>query len=144
MFARIYVVSVLLLSLMLAGCATTQTGGPTVDSGAVIVAGEDFKAAIVFGDSDRRKIRDYYRGQYKAKPLPPGLAKKHPSHPGLRNHLEKYGQLPPGIETHRLPIDLERTLRRLPDGYLRVRVGGDILLMNERTRYVLDMIFDVD
>ena len=126
---------------LLAGCATTQTGGPAVDSGAVVVKTRDVRAAVVFGDSDRRMIRDYYRGSHKA--LPPGLAKKSPSHPGLRHHIEKFGRMPPGIGGNRLPLELERRLRSLPDGYVRLLVDGDVLLMNERTRYVLDMIFDV-
>lgn len=143
MFSKKIVISGIVLSALIAGCATTQTGGPTLDRGAVIVESEDIRAAIVFSDRDRRHIRDYYKS-YKHKALPPGLAKKHELPPGLRKHIEKYGKLPPGIESRRLPDDLERTLRRLPAGYIRVQVGGDVLLMNERTRYVLDMIWDVD
>ena len=145
MFSRIYMICCVVLSILIAGCATTQTGSPTIDSGAVIVETEDFRAAIVFGDSDRRKIRHYYKNRYKkTKALPPGLAKKHESHPGLRNHIRKYRDLPPGIQGKRLPVDLERTLQSIPEGNVRIRVGGDIMLMNERTRYVLDVIFDVD
>ena len=47
-------------------------------------------------------------------------------------------------EGSRLPADLERTLRRLPEDYVRISVGGDILLMNKKTRYVFDVVFDVD
>jgi len=145
MFSRIYMICCVVLSILIAGCATTQTGSPTIDSGAVIVETEDFRAAIVFGDSDRRKIRHYYKNRdKKTKALPPGLAKKHESHPGLRNHIRKYRDLPPGIQGKGLPVDLRRTLQPIPEGNVRIRVGGDILLMNERTRYVLDVIFDVD
>ena len=145
MFSRIYMICCVVLSILIAGCATTQTGSPTIDSGAVIVETEDFRAAIVFGDSDRRKIRHYYKNRdKKTKALPPGLAKKHELHPGLRNHIRKYRDLPPGIQGKRLPVDLRRTLQPIPEGNVRIRVGGDILLMNERTRYVLDVIFDVD
>jgi hypothetical protein len=144
MFSRMYMICCVALSVLMAGCATTPVGSPTVDSGAVVVESEDFRAAIVFGDSDRRKIRHYYKNRYKTKKLPPGLAKKHESHPGLRNHIRKYRELPPGIQGKKLPVDLRRTLQPIPEGNVRIRVGGDILLMNERTRYVLDVIFDVD
>ena len=132
------------LSVLMAGCVTTPAGSPTIDSGSVVVESGDLRAAVVFGDSDRSKIRHYYKSKHKSKKMPPGLAKKHKSHPGLRKHIEKYGNLPPDITGNRLPADLERTLHRLPADYVRVSVGGDILLMHERTRYVLDVIFDVD
>ena len=144
MFSRIHMICCVALSVLIAGCVTTPVGSPTVDSGAVVVETEDFRAAIVFGDSDRRKIRHYYKSKYKTKTMPPGLAKKSELPPGLRNHIKKYGQLPPGLERRGLPTDLERTLSPLPVGYVRLRVGGDVMLMNEKTRYVLDMIFDVD
>ena len=128
------------VSAFMAGCVTA----PTVDSGAVVVESEDFRAAIVFSDSDRRKIKHYYDKKHKSKTLPPGLAKKNESHPGLRKHIEKYRELPPGIEGKKLPLELEKTLSHLPPDYIRVQVGGDFLLMHERTRYVLDVVFDVD
>ena len=144
MFSRIYMICCVVFSVLIAGCATTPTGSPTIDSGAVVVETEDFRAAIVFSDNDRAKIKNYYKSKYKTKAMPPGLAKKHELPPGLRKHIEKYGELPPGLEGRRLPIDLERTLSPLPAGYVRLSIGGDILLMNERTRYVLDVVFDVD
>ncbi|MEN8232725.1 MAG: hypothetical protein ABFR35_08610 [Thermodesulfobacteriota bacterium] len=140
MFIRTYMICCVVLSALLAGCATT----PTVDSGAVVVESEDFRAAIVFNDSDRRKIKRYYKNKYRRKKLPPGLAKKHKSHPGLRRHIEKNRELPPDIQGRRLPLDLERKLSHLPPDYVRLSVGGDILLMHGRTRYVLDVLFDVD
>lgn len=130
--------------LFMAGCAPTQTGGPIVDSGAVIVESRDVKAAIVFNDSDRRYIRDYYRSGHKNKKLPPGLAKKQELPPGLRKHIENYGQLPQGIEGRMLPDDLERNLQPLPAGFVRLQVGGDVLLMNEKSRFVVDAVWDVN
>ena len=145
MSARILFICWALLAVFIAGCVTTSTGrNPRVDSGAVVLEGEGFKASIVFSDSDRAKIRRYYKSSHKAKKLPPGLAKKNTSHPGLRNHIRKNRQLPPDISGERLPLNLERTLSRLPHDYVRLRVGGDILLVHEKTRYVLDVVFDLD
>ena len=143
MFPRRHIFCGLLLSVLMAGCATTNTGGPTVDSGAVVIANEDFRVGVVFSDYDRKKIRKYYKRKHASKKMPPGLAKKQKLPPGLRKHIKKHRELPPGLEGRRLPRDLERTLHHLPDGYMRLSVGGDILLMHERTRYILDVVFDV-
>lgn len=132
------------LALFTVGCASSPGGSPKIDSGAVIIEGEDFRAAIVFSDTDRERIRRYYKSRQKKKTLPPGLAKKDVSHPGLRNHIRKYRELPPGIAGRRLPQELERTLTDLPPNYVRLRVGGDVLLLHEKTRYILDVVFDLD
>lgn len=140
MNTKLFVVLSILLSVMIAACATT----PRVDSGSVAVENKDIKAVIVFGDGDREKISRYYKSRVKRKALPPGLAKKEKLPPGLEKHIEKHGKLPPGLEGRRLPHDLDRTLTRLPEDYVRLKVGGDIVLMNEKTRVVFDVIWDVD
>ena len=144
MSARTFLICWALLSVFAAGCVTTTAGGPKVNSGAAVIGGEDFKAAVVFSNSDRTRIKRYYNSRHKDKKLPPGLAKKSASHPGLRNYIRKNRVLPPDIAGERLPADLERTLSILPPDYIRLRVGGDIVLMHEKTRYVLDVLFDLD
>jgi len=131
--------SCLMLVALMAGCATT----PTVDSGTVAIENKDMSAVIVFNDNDRGKIWDYYKSMKKTKTMPPGLAKKQELPPGLQKHIARYGELPPGLEGRRLPLDLEGGLSRLPAGYIRLRVGGDIVLMNEKTRVVFDVVWDV-
>lgn len=124
---------VLLVAALVGGCAT-----PTHTSGRVGYHDRHGGVDIVFGGDDRRLIRDYF---YKhRKRLPPGLAKRHRLPPGLA----KRDRLPPGLSGRHLPHDLERHLRRLPDGYVRLRVGKDIVLMDSRSRVVFDIIFDVD
>ena len=140
MNTKLFVVLSILLSVMIAACATT----PRVDSGSVAIENKDIRAVIVFGEGDREKISRYYKSRMKRKTLPPGLAKKEKLPPGLEKHIEKYGKLPPGLEGRRLPRDLDRTLARLPEDYVRLKVGGDIVLMNEKTRVVFDVIWDVD
>jgi hypothetical protein len=139
MFIRTYMICCVVLSALLAGCATT----PTVDSGEIAVETEDMRAVVLFSDSDRGKIRNYYRNVKKGKRIPPGLAKKQELPPGLQKHIERNGKLPPGLEGRRLPQDLEGTLPHLPAGFVRLQVGGDIVLLNEKTRVVLDVIWDV-
>ena len=140
MYLKRYVICYVVLSAFLAGCATTS---PTVDSGTIVIENEDMHAVIVFSDSDRSKINHFYKNTKKIKTMPLGLAKKQELPPGLQKHYGKYGKLPPGLEGRRLPLDLEGTLSLLPPGYVRLRVGGDVVLLDETTRVVLDVVWDV-
>lgn len=124
--------------LFVTGCATTS--GPSVTAG-VAVRGSGTLVEIRFTDDDRRIIRDYYDGRRAS--LPPGLAKKEQLPPGLRKQIVRRGHLPPGLEGHRLPRDLEKRLSRIPEGHLRVRIGADVVLMNGKSRLILDVIKDV-
>ncbi|MGE4281839.1 MAG: hypothetical protein AB7G62_19820, partial [Magnetospirillum sp.] len=72
----------------------------------------------------------------KEKKMPPGLAKRDQLPPGLA----KRDTLPPGLAKRDLPSDLERRLSRLPGGYSRKSVGSDIVLIEEATGIVLDIL----
>ena len=76
--------------------------------------------------------------------MPPGLAKKGHHHPGAHKWLHKNHSLPPGLQRHDLPEDLERKLSKLPKGYIRVRVGGDIVILNKETDIVIDVVRDIE
>lgn len=116
---------------MLGGCGA----GPS--SGRVAVAGRDGYVDLAFSDQDRRFIHDYYR-PYRN--LPPGLAKKRRLPPGLEKQLVRRGTLPPGLSGQHLPYGLERRLSPLPEGYLRLRIGGQVVLFHENTRVILDLM----
>lgn len=120
------------LTLFAAGCATA--GG----SGRVVLDDERGAVDIVFSAGDRALIRDHFR-----RGVPPGLAKKSKLPPGLHKHIVRHGYLPPGLEGRRLERGLESRLAPLPEGYLRIRVGSNVLLMDARTRLVLDLITDI-
>jgi len=124
--------------MMAPGCLTTS--GTTV-SGSVVYRDDQTQIAVVFSNHDRGVIRDYYRRHESH--LPPGLAKKSELPPGLRKQVERNGHLPPGLEGERLPHDLERHLEELRDDYVRIRVGADIVLMNGKTRLIVDIVKDV-
>ncbi len=116
-----------LLALLLGGCET-------IDHARVDTAGRHGAVSVVFSDRDRTLIHDYYR--HPQKRLPPGLAKREQLPPGLA----KRQRLPPGLQGRHLPPDLERRLSHLPDGYVRLLMGGDVVLMERRSRLIVDLI----
>jgi hypothetical protein len=116
------------------GCATYPY------SGSVEVRDEDVWVKVAFNDKERRLIHNFYRSMYKG--LPPGLAKKDRLPPGLQKQLVRRGKLPPGLAYRLLPLELEQKLSPLQRGYVRLQVGGDVVLLDEFTRVVLDVIYD--
>lgn len=59
--------------------------------------------------------------------------------------MERDGTLPPGLQkrVQPFPEDLERRLPRLPDGYARVAIGVDVLILNRKTQRIMDVIHDI-
>jgi hypothetical protein len=100
-------------------------------------------AEIIFTRDERILITDWFRGYHSN--LPPGLAKRDRLPPGLEKQLRERGTLPPGLQkrVQPLPWVLERRLRRLPRGYRRVVVGGNVILMDEGTAVIYDIIRNV-
>ena len=124
-------------SVFLGGCATNA-----ITSGAIVIEDEDAAVAVRFTNRDREIIRNYYNRSYKhRKKSPPGLAKREGN---LPPGLAKRDVMPKGLQGRVLPGDLERQLSRLPDGYVRVIVGTDIVLMQTRTRVIIDILRDIE
>lgn len=121
--------------LLMSGCETL----PGI-SGQVGVSSPHAAVSVAFSDRDRQIISDYYAGQARSGRTPPGLAKRDRLPPGLEKQLRRNGELPPGLQGRGLPGDLEGRLSRLPAGYARVVIGGDIVLSNTRTRVVVDIL----
>jgi len=117
-----------LLASALAGCVGYGSAGR------VQLQDGRTRLDVAFSSRDRQIVHDYYRRH-----LPPGLAKRATLPPGLA----KRETLPPGLAGERLPQDLEMRLARLPEGYVRLRVGTDVVLMNARTRLVFDVIQEI-
>ena len=135
-----------LVANTLTGCVTSAG----IDSGSIEIHQDDVHLRVAFNDHDREYIQNYYhrfkkkhKKKYK-KHMPPGLAKKGKLPPGHQKRLEKHGALPPGLTRYYLPMELEGRLSPLPRGYARVRVGGDIVLLDEATQIAVDIIFGVD
>jgi hypothetical protein len=98
---------------------------------------------IVFAERERTIIIDWFRNTPSA--LPPGLAKRDRLPPGLEKQLRERGTLPPGLQkrVQPLPYELESQLHPLPAGYSRVVISGTVVLMNERTSVICDIIWNV-
>jgi len=121
-----------LVIAFLCGCSAYAT------SGRVSVNDNNTRIDLAFSSHDRALITAYFRHN-----LPPGLAKKQHLPPGLQKQLYRKGHLPPGLQGSPLPPALEGKLSPLPDGYVRLRIGTDVVLMNARTRLILDVITDI-
>jgi len=140
MHVKLLITAAIALSAMLAAC----TVNPNVERGTIAVEDKNFRSSLIFSAYDREKIIYHYKKDREQQGMPPGLAKKQELPPGLQKHIKKHGKLPPGLEARRLPESLERTLDRLPEGYVRMKVGGDVVLMDEKTRVVFDVVWNVE
>jgi len=100
---------------------------------------DDDRRGYGFAEHDRDSMRGWYAEHQRR--LPPGLAKRDRLPPGLESQLVIHAVLPPMLETHivYVPVDLERQLPPPPTDCERVVVGGHIVLMNRRTKIVLDI-----
>lgn len=121
----------LLLVVTLTGCATHAA-----TSGRVVLRNDTGVIDIRIGEQDRAVIKRYYAGVGKKKRMPPGLAKRGGR---LPPGLARRDALPPGLQREPLPAELEADLTHLPEPYLRVRVGTDIVLLDRRTQVIVDV-----
>lgn len=106
---------------------------------------DDVHVRVRFDDDQSRIIRDWFDDDDHLRGLPPGLAKRDRLPPGLEKQLVRNGQLPPGLEKklHPLPDDLAYRLPRLPDGYRRGILGESLIVFDERTSAIIDVIHGV-
>ncbi len=163
---RYFMISLFLLPGLAYGADVSVSGDVTVRDGNTSVsvgysnrdraAIEDYYRRHRESDREYRRHRDddeHYdededrgRGHGRGMPpglakrggdLPPGLAMRHSLPPGLARN----DRLPEDVQYEPLPRDLERRLPPLPSrDYIRVRVGTDLLILNKKTRVVIDMV----
>ena len=101
------------------------------------------EAQVVFTREESVLVRNWFTTNRSS--LPPGLAKRDKLPPGLARQLRERGTLPPGLQkkTQSMPVELERRLRLLPTGYRRVVIADNVVLMNEKTAVIYDIIRNV-
>lgn len=151
---------VLVLSLFISDRAMAQSTPPPQTSG-------DTLKTIIFKEAEKRIIEDYLgvkvpatttsteeakkdddggkknkkgkkdkKSKGKNKGLPPGLAKRRALPPGLA----KRQTLPQGLSMSKLPPELEAKLPPVQEGVERVVVDNNVVLIEEGTKFVLDVI----
>ena len=101
------------------------------------------ESQVVFTRDESVLVRNWFTTNRSS--LPPGLAKRDKLPPGLARQLRERGTLPPGLQkkTQSMPVELERRLRVLPTGYRRVVIADNVVLMNEKTAVIYDIIRNV-
>lgn len=96
-------------------------------------------AVGIFAREDRDIIRrHFFKSQEN---LPPGLAKRNGDlPPGLEKQLQRNGHLPPGLEKrlNPFPVELERRLPPLREGFVRGVIGDRAIIMERKTSRILD------
>ena len=98
-----------------------------------------------FGPEQEHFIREWFARNMSRGNLPPGLAKRDTLPPGLQRKLQRNGTLPPGLErrVEPLPFPLERELPPISDGMHRVILAGNVILLEDVTSRIVDLIRDV-
>ncbi len=90
----------------------------------------DASINVRFGTREADIIRNYFGAQpVETRPLPPGIAK----------NLQRGKPLPPGIAKRYLPSALQAQLPAR-DGYERLLVGNDVLLVKAATGIIVDVL----
>jgi hypothetical protein len=107
--------------------------------------GDDVRVSTSFDPSQERIIRDWFSNRSDLRGLPPGLARRESLPPGLARQVQKNGVLPPGLQrrVHPFPDDLEIQLPSLPEGWRRVILGQDVLLMESLNGKIVDLLRNV-
>jgi len=95
-----------------------------------------------YSDHDRGEMRDWYHERDRDNHLPPGLAKRDRLPPGLERQLRVRGTLPPGLRKKMMPCpeEVERRLPPPPVGCAHVVIGGHVVLVNQSSYVVMDII----
>jgi hypothetical protein len=145
---RYLLIAVFALSTGAFAADVSVSGGVAAKSGSKSVS-------VAFSVRDKQVIKHYYKkrsaqqgnqARRNGKGTPPGQAKRDGKTPpglakqgGLPRGVAKQGRLPKEAKTETLPRELENKLSRLPDSYVRVRVGNDFVILDKKTRVVLDI-----
>ena len=103
------------------------------------------KIVVGFGVEERSYILDWFRDSNNLKALPQSSARREQLPADLQQLLEKDGKLPPALESklQPLPVGLERSLPKLPDGNRRILIGDNVILLDEATSSIVDIIAGV-
>jgi len=122
--------------LTLQGCTIYPSHSRT----AVAVHDHNAHLRLSFSDYERRYIQQYYGHQKPVRYQPP---KRHKVPPEYTQRYHRYKALPNQYRPQPISRDLNRRLTPLPKGYSRVMIGKDMAIMNQRTRVLSDIMWQV-
>ena len=104
---------------------------------------KEIKPGSYFNDQQRVDVRDYYVQRYaNRKNCPPGLAKKNNGcmPPGLVRSWTVGQPVPAGVTIYAVPQPIIRQLPPAPYGYRYARIGGDLVLVQQQSNLIVDII----
>ncbi len=118
---------------------------PPVQAHTTDIIGQVFSAVEkkIIEDFFGEQAADAVSGTKKDKKNKKNKGKSGELPPGLRKHIEKYGTLPPGLAKKELPPGLAKRLGSSRSGLERLIIDDDVVLVEEATGIVYDIIKDV-
>ena len=99
-----------------------------------------------FNDEHRTHARRYYTENYgNGRSCPPGLAKKNNGcmPPGQARKWDVGQPIPRGVAVYSVPQPVLVQLPPAPYGYRYARIGGDIVLVQQRNNVIVDIIVNL-
>lgn len=100
-----------------------------------MAAANPTERAILFSGEDRQTIDHFFRRQ--------GTQSARNGAKPRREPLLIRERVPQGLPTRPLPYALDHQLPALPPGYARLILGRDVLLVERRTRTIVDIMREV-
>ena len=104
---------------------------------------KDIQPGTFFNDQQRTVVRQYYVQNYaNGKRCPPGLAKKNNGclPPGQARNWVLGQPVPRGVTVYSVPQPVILQLPPAPYGYRYARIGGDIVLVQQQNKLIVDII----
>ena len=139
-----------IIFVALLGLAGPLLGAPKSPAVQGRGAGAKAKASVrteqgTFDLEIERIIRDWFGLSHNLEGLPPGLAKRDQLPPGLQKQLVRNGTLPPGLQKrlHDVPHDLAIRLPKIPENRRLIILGSNVILLDETTSLILDILENV-
>lgn len=104
---------------------------------------KEIQPGTYFNDQQRIVVREYYVQNYSnGKKCPPGLAKKNNGcmPPGQVRNWAVGQPVPRGVTVYSVPQPVIVQLPPAPFGYRYARIGGDIILVQQQSNLIVDII----
>ncbi|GAB6071430.1 hypothetical protein JCM30760_25270 [Thiomicrorhabdus hydrogeniphila] len=91
------------------------------------------QVTFLFSNNDRHYVNQHHH-----------KTRVYNKHRKGERRLKRGYVMPKQMHYTRLPANLERRLRPLPNDYIRIRIGNEIGIMNIRTRIIYDSMWFIN